>query len=79
MSPATPTPGINPIPTATPKGPAAVSVPGVAAMSAAGTAGSAAATTDGPTVTVPSLNAGKLVPGSEEWRALERRASSVRI
>jgi hypothetical protein len=27
---------------------------------------------------VPNLNSGKLIPGPDEWRALERRASSFR-
>jgi hypothetical protein len=30
-------------------------------------------------ITVPNLNPGKLIPGPEDWRALERRASSFRV
>jgi hypothetical protein len=39
-------------------------------------------TTDSPTTTEPcwaNLNAGKPLPGPDEWRALERRASSFRL
>jgi hypothetical protein len=28
---------------------------------------------------LPRLNAGKSIPGPDEWRALERRASSFRL
>lgn len=73
MSPVTPTPGLNSIPTATSKGAAGVSPFGNTVGPAP-----AMATTDLRTVTVPNLNPGKLIPGPDEWRALERRASSFR-
>jgi hypothetical protein len=37
------------------------------------------ATTDAAATGVPNLNPGKLIPGRDEWRALERRASSFRV
>jgi hypothetical protein len=39
-------------------------------------AGTAAAATT--TVAMPCMNPGKAIPGPDEWRALERRASSFR-
>jgi hypothetical protein len=36
-------------------------------------------TTDSQAVCVPNLSCGKPVPGPDEWRALERRASSFRL
>jgi hypothetical protein len=35
-------------------------------------------TSPGPAFTAPRLNEGKTIPGPDEWRALERRASSFR-
>jgi hypothetical protein len=35
-------------------------------------------TSTDPACTAPRLNQGKTIPGPDEWRALERRASSFR-
>jgi hypothetical protein len=36
------------------------------------------ANTANTTVAMPCMNPGKAIPGPDEWRALERRASSFR-
>ncbi len=41
-------------------------------------AGVPAASTAQASIVMPSMNAGKSIPGPDEWRALERRASSFR-
>ena len=68
MSPVTPTPGLTPTPAATTKGAAAPS-----------TEPSGPQATDATKPFVPNLCSGKAVPGPDEWRALERRASSFRL
>jgi hypothetical protein len=79
MSPVTPTPGLESIAAATLKGAAGLSASG-ASLDAVGDVAAAY-----PTVTtdavpgLPNLNPGKLIPGRDEWRALERRASSFRV
>ena len=92
MSPVTPTPGLESIAAATLKGAAGLSAGGVSldAVVHAATANPTVttdattdamtdATTDAAATGVPNLNPGKLIPGRDEWRALERRASSFRV
>jgi hypothetical protein len=79
MSPVTPTPGLESIAAATLKGAAGLSASG-ASLDAVGVVAAAypTVTTDAATG-LPNLNPGKLIPGRDEWRALERRASSFRV
>ena len=88
MSPVTPTPGLESIAAATLKGAAGLSAGGVSldagvhAATANPTVTTDAMTdaaTDAAATGVPNLNPGKLIPGRDEWRALERRASSFRV
>ncbi|MCX5651596.1 MAG: hypothetical protein NTU45_09445 [Planctomycetota bacterium] len=84
MSPVTPTPGLESIAAATLKGAAGLSAGGVSLDAGvhAATANPTVttdATTDATATGVPNLNPGKLIPGRDEWRALERRASSFRV
>jgi hypothetical protein len=67
----------------------ATPAPGAAGIAVTGapvkvvaTGGSTVMTTDSSTTTEPcwaNLNAGKPLPGPDEWRALERRASLFRL
>ena len=63
----------------------ATPAPGAAGAVGTGTAVktvSTVVTTDSPTTTEPcwaNLNPGKPLPGPDEWRALERRASLFRL
>ncbi len=84
MSPVTPTPGLESIAAATLKGAAGLSAGGVSLDAGvhAATANPTVTTdprTDAAATGVPNLNPGKLIPGRDEWRALERRASSFRV
>ena len=92
MSPVTPTPGLESIAAATLKGAAGLSAGGVSldagvhaatanptVTTDATTDAMTDATTDAAATGVPNLNPGKLIPGRDEWRALERRASSFRV
>lgn len=82
MSPVTPTPGLNLSATTAPKGPVGLSAGAISQpASTAGAKTMSGATGDCQMTAqtgVPSLNHGKLIPGPDEWRALERRASSFR-
>jgi hypothetical protein len=94
MSPVTSTPGLKPAADASPKGPVELSVQGAPVPQSApkpvpATVLSTAASMVQPTIAemnsgtlcdaLPALNAGKPIPSLEEWRALERRASSFRV
>ena len=88
MSPVTPTPGLESIAAATLKGAAGLSAGGVSldagvhaatANPTVTTDATTDAATDAAVTGVPNLNPGKLIPGRDEWRALERRASSFRV
>jgi hypothetical protein len=76
MSPVTPTPGLESIAAATLKGAAGLSASGASLDAVA--AAYPTVTTDAATG-LPNLNPGKPIPGRDEWRALERRASSFRV
>lgn len=80
MSPVTPTPGLESIAAATLKGAAGLSAGGVSLDAGVHAAtANPTVTTDAAAAGVPNLNPGKLIPGRDEWRALERRASSFRV
>jgi hypothetical protein len=85
MSPVTSTPGLKPHADASPKGPVELSAHAATAHSPAhspaqATAQATAAQPNAGTVrdALPVFNPGKPIPSLEEWRALERRASSFR-
>jgi hypothetical protein len=92
MSPVTPTPGLTTTSAVAPKGSAGVSTDDATAPAAMPkevatavsnpghtTGHTTGLTTDSQAVCVPNLSCGKPVPGPDEWRALERRASSFRL
>jgi hypothetical protein len=90
MSPVTSTPGLKPAADASPKGPVELSVQGAPVPQSApkpvpATAASMVQPTNADMNSgtlcdaLPALNAGKPIPSLEEWRALERRASSFRV
>jgi hypothetical protein len=84
MSPVTPTPGLTTTSAVAPKGSAGVSTDDATAPAAmpkevATAVSNPGHTTDSQAVCVPNLSCGKPVPGPDEWRALERRASSFRL
>jgi hypothetical protein len=85
MSPVTSTPGLKPQADASPKGPVELSAHAATAHSPVhstvhSTAQATAAQPNAGTVrdALPVFNPGKPIPSLEEWRALERRASSFR-
>jgi hypothetical protein len=89
MSPVTSTPGLKPQADGSPKGPVELSAHAATAHSpvhstvhstAQATAQATAAQPNAGTVrdALPVFNPGKPIPSLEEWRALERRASSFR-
>jgi hypothetical protein len=76
MSPVTAASASQPTASGSPK--PVVEMPALARASADAQAGYRGSTL-GLATAVPTLNAGKLVPGAEEWRAIERRVSSLRL
>jgi hypothetical protein len=79
MSPVTPTPGLESIAAATLKGAAGLSAGGVSLDAVGDVAAAYPTVTTDAAPGLPNLNPGKLIPGRDEWRALERRASSFRV
>lgn len=78
MSPVSKTPGLISSADAAVKGPVELSAAQDGPSGTTSPATVPSVNRDGRDPIIPTLKPGKLIPGPEDWRALERRASSFR-